>query len=422
MSFSALSVLAISGLQPALASDAGYPPNPNLPRTYYVSKNGDNSDGRSWKTAWNEMNQIRWTEVNAMRRDSIVLDGGEKRMVYQTPMVVQITPTYYPVTINVSAEAGHNGQVLIAPGNTVNGIEVASGGIQMNGGRRNGIRVHGAKVGLKVNSSAPYIFSIKNVEMSQCAEAGLSLSSNYYPMSLSQLVIHDNATNVVVTQASTPTAATLSKCWIYNSTYLVNTDGVRIDGSPSGPPMPGATFRDCVFGPGLRDGISNTSGARPSLTNCLLINATRKNIASYAINCQNVTSFMTRLNPSGQAHSCVKLQGTPYPYQPGSNIKQSIFFGGTVEIPTTINYPYPPFQQPYPLTVEQNTQFRTTGNTIALAPEMVNPDFVTPVGLLPNITPVALLMQVDFRLRPSSPATGTGCSITSVQNLLNSFD
>jgi len=31
--------------------------------TYYVSKNGNNADGRSWATAWNELANIKWSVV-----------------------------------------------------------------------------------------------------------------------------------------------------------------------------------------------------------------------------------------------------------------------------------------------------------------------------------------------------------------------
>jgi len=110
----------------------------------------------------------------------------------------------------------------------------------------------------------------------------------------------------------------------------------------------------------------------------------------------------------------------------GSTVKQSIAFGGQVSIPLTVPSPYhtyppaPPI--PFPITVEGNTQFRTTGNTTVLAPTMANPQFVTPVALLPNQTPIPLLMSLDFSLRPDSPAAGAGSAITSVKKLLNSFE
>jgi len=42
--------------------------------SYYVSKNGNNSDGLSWTSSWNEMNQINWANINP--GDTIWLAGG----------------------------------------------------------------------------------------------------------------------------------------------------------------------------------------------------------------------------------------------------------------------------------------------------------------------------------------------------------
>lgn len=399
------------------------------PHQYYVSKSGDNTNGRTWATAWNELDQIHWEYINTLQGDSIVIDGGAHRMIYRKPLQVQATQSnYYPLRVSVSTEKLHNGQVVIAPGSEAIGINVSSGAIQLNGSKRAGIFVYGAKRGISVNATTPYPSSIKNIEISHCTEAGVYVGPSYYPLPLSQLLIHDNATNVVTVHNGTPGGASLSKCWIYNSSHRVNTDGVRLDGTTSAP-SPAVALTNCVLGPGLRDGINNTTAAaRPTLTNCLLINASRSNVSSYSVNLQNVTSFMTRLNPSQMSHSGIKLQTstTGYPYQLGSSVKQSIVYGGLVDIPLTVPSPihsYPPAPPiPFPITVERNTQFQTTGNTMVLAPTMVNPQFVSPVGALHNQTPIPILMGLDFSLRPNSTATGTGSTVTSVKNLLSTFN
>ena len=35
--------------------------------TFFVSRNGTNADGRSWATAWNELDQINWAAGAAGR-------------------------------------------------------------------------------------------------------------------------------------------------------------------------------------------------------------------------------------------------------------------------------------------------------------------------------------------------------------------
>ncbi len=415
-----ISALSICSITPAEANSPG---PPNQPRIYHVSRNGDNTDGLTWATAWNEMDQIRWAEISPQRRDSLVIDGGAKRMVYKKPMIVQITPWYSPVNVTVSTEPSHNGQAVIAPGNAVNGIEISGGGFSLSGSKRSGILVYGAKNGLTVNTSAPYPFNIKNLEISHCTESGVTVQPAYYPIPLHQLILHDNAINLVSKQGYTPGGATLNKCWIYNTTYGNQADGIRCDGSTGGPPMPGITLNNCVLGPGLRDGINNLTSARPTLNNVLLINSVRNNISSYSVSMQKVTSFMTKMNPAENAHRCIKLQSTGMPYnQVSSIVNNSIIFGGTVEIPTTVQTPYPPYSQQFPITVDGNTQYRTTGNTTILASEMINPRFQSPVGLLPNQTPIPILMTLDFSLRPDSPAAGKGSDVTSIKQLLSTFD
>lgn len=32
--------------------------------SFYVSKSGNNTTGASWAAAWNELNQINWTNIN----------------------------------------------------------------------------------------------------------------------------------------------------------------------------------------------------------------------------------------------------------------------------------------------------------------------------------------------------------------------
>src|SRR6266566_3290310 len=55
---------------------------PTSGHIYYVSKNGNNGDGLSWQTAWDELNQINWSRIQP--GDTILLDGSSTQMVYTT--------------------------------------------------------------------------------------------------------------------------------------------------------------------------------------------------------------------------------------------------------------------------------------------------------------------------------------------------
>jgi len=91
--------------------------------TYYVSKNGNNTSGLDWHTAWNELDQIRWNTVQP--GDTIVIDGGNTQqpscpgpcMIYQTPLTVGRSGTSPdPVRIIKSVEPNHDGQAIITGG------------------------------------------------------------------------------------------------------------------------------------------------------------------------------------------------------------------------------------------------------------------------------------------------------------------
>ena len=89
------------------------------PQTFYVSRTGNNADGKTWATAFSELNQIQWNVVRP--GDTIILDGGA---VACPPMgdevpgcgVVFNTPLNFGqsgVTIKLSGESGHNGTAIL---------------------------------------------------------------------------------------------------------------------------------------------------------------------------------------------------------------------------------------------------------------------------------------------------------------------
>lgn len=85
--------------------------------TYYVSKTGSNGDGRSWVTAWHELDQIDWDVIQP--GDTILLDGGPTEMIYNTTMTVGESGTSdAPITIKLASEPGRNGKAVIDGGLT----------------------------------------------------------------------------------------------------------------------------------------------------------------------------------------------------------------------------------------------------------------------------------------------------------------
>ena len=370
---------------------------PVTPTTFYVSKNGDNSDGLTWETAWNDLDQIQWDQINVGHRDVVVIDGGARRMIYRKTLNVQKFGDHCGIVqISVSDEAGHDGQVVIAPGINANGINVPGSGVRVNANKRSGMLIWGAKVGINVAQDRPFGIDFKNIEVARCREAGVQVAESHFFTSLTQMIIHDNATNVIAGSGS-PGATVINKCWIYNNSYRVNSDGVKVIGRNNSPPTQGVRLTDCVLGPGLRDGLNNETPAIPTVKNCLFINATRNNVSSASVFLENITSFMARRNPMRMSHSCLKLDPSIVPYLgPTPRVEKSIFFGGMVEVPLEINpYPGAP-SQPFPINVADNTQFRTTGNTMLLSTTMENPLFQSRVGKVRPRTPIRILKRLVF--------------------------
>lgn len=390
--------------------------------TYYVSTAGDNSDGRTWETAFNELDQIPWDQMNP--RDKIFLDGGQRRMIYRKTLNIISPGNHYGrFEVKLSSEEGHNGQVVIAPGPNANGITLQGGGAELNGMKKSGILIWRAKNGLEIIPGGPFSSNVYNLEIVRCTENGIKVGPGHTPVGLNQLLIHDNKNNVLAPGGSYPGYAAFEKCWIYNNFYRRNSDGIRFEGSVTSAPVIGVRMTNCVLGPGLRDGINNSTPAVPSLKNCLIINCTRNNVSSPSVYLENVTSFMTRRNPRGLSHTCVKLHPQTLPYPgPGSRVEKSIFFGGMVEAPVEIVFQPSGYTIPLPITVSENTQYRTTGNTTLLAENMVNPKFNSRVGRIHRRTPIHFLKKLDFSLRDGSPAQGTGSSVTSVSSLLGMFE
>src|SRR5947208_7545713 len=113
---------------------AGPTPTPPSTPSWYVSRSGSNVDGRSWGSAWSELNKINWSVVQP--GDTIWIDGGATAcpsaydftttrpgvncgMLYQSIMVPAKSGTAAArITIKLSAEVGHNGTAVFFGGRT----------------------------------------------------------------------------------------------------------------------------------------------------------------------------------------------------------------------------------------------------------------------------------------------------------------
>jgi hypothetical protein len=86
----------------------------SVARTFYVSRNGNNADGLSWATAWNELSRINWGAVAP--GDTILVDGGAVACPalgpgYNCGMVYNST-----LSVNKSGTSGAPITIRLAPG------------------------------------------------------------------------------------------------------------------------------------------------------------------------------------------------------------------------------------------------------------------------------------------------------------------
>lgn len=385
---------------------------------WYVSKKGQSGgSGSSWQTAWNEVGSINWSSVNP--GDTIVLDGGSAggSMVYTGPMYVGKSGLYgKPISIVQSQEAGRNGTVIIR--GTSSGIIISGKSyINVRGMRWSGIVVENCyTAGINIypnGTSEPSAkIVITNVEVRNCNSVASPYDSGILikgtDVTLDHVIVHDNYGNNIQTQfGQGPAIASrlvLDHCWVYNK--RVKSTGLFVNTSFDGV-YPTVDTRDSIMGPGLTSGVKVGAHAAAEVR-CwatLFLNGIGNNIIaqdySSRVSANNCTSFMTKLNPSGSAHSALN---NPTAQKTVANY--SIVYGGAIQLPVgkVGNY---------------NTQFAITGNTTALATSLVNPKFLQDMSVIPNNATIDQLISLDFALAPTSSSTGRGTRLTSVQKLLN---
>lgn len=231
---------------------------------YYVSKDGDNDDGTSWATAWNELNQISWGSI--LPGDIIYLDGGSTSMTYTTilyPTASGISGN--PITIQLSTESGRNGQVIIdggrlaalpecgqatyAPYANAAAVTVLAQGVRwdgvsyvvLDGTKWEGISIHGSTYGMRFYNDSANI-TIKNIEIYDAGSVlqqddGTSLGLWYSDSPgiriegsghiLERMHIHDNGQDGIQSGGSTPNNLdniTIRESWFHNEREHSGTD------------------------------------------------------------------------------------------------------------------------------------------------------------------------------------------------------
>jgi hypothetical protein len=419
--------------------------------TYYVSKNGNNADGRSWATAWNELNNINWNIVQP--GDTILLDGGSSQMIYTTSLTIGKSGTSSaPITIKLASDAGHNGKVAIFGGRSTllpscnqasysyqtsgvrsDGIIIgAYSWIVIDGVKRSGLAIYGYNGhGIRFLSGSSSNITIRNAEIYDNGVAyqsggawrpdqkGIELSGLNH--TFERLLIHDNGQDAIQDQDKGIGNITIRYSWLYNQrphpsvageafNYCTHHDGIQIWG---GGLQSGLLIEDSVFGPYMSQGIyPGDSGTRARVDNVTIRNVLFADITENSMigditlksqnwKIENVTSYMTTLSPAGEGHCGLELDGS------GHSVTNSIFYHGCFYTPDGI------------ANASGNCYWQTSD--VVPGGQQVDPKFIGP---LPTTnTPIFdQVANADFALQSSSPCFGKGSRITSVQKLLATID
>lgn len=393
--------------------------------TYYVSKNGNNTDGRSWETAWNELDQILWGEIKP--GDTILIDGGE----YHSKLDVgRSGAPLAPITIMTNGEQvildgqgaalPYCGQSEYTPKMSDDGIDLEGrSNIIIDGLDWSGIIIRRHHSGIRLREHANNIV-IRNVEI---YDNGWSTGSglNREPdgpgidlggsnITFERVIIHDNGQDAF--QAGWGIwNFTLRNSWLYNSrehptihgmsfNYCSHSDGLQIyDGGLQGPII----IENCIIGPSLTQGIIINVNAEVDdviILNSLFVDNENAGIVisqgGYSSNwtVQNVTVVQDVFVDSWN----INMRG-------GNHfIHRSIFLGGPWGIGV-----------PDWLAVSDNYHWLTPdryGVAIELNPMFLDDDFSGFQG--------AGFAEFDFVVQNPAIPSGTGSNITSVRQLLTS--
>jgi hypothetical protein len=240
-------------------------------RTWYVSRNGDGADGRSWTTAWSELAGIKWSEIKP--GDTIVIDGGSTActpayefttprpglacgMEYQTTMDVGASGLpKAPITVRLSLNPGHDGTAVLFGGRTkplpychqasyssaavrTYGINVGSNhDLAFDGSHISGFMIYGAVKGVEIPGSSPGDITLEHMEIFDNGSVvspggwsgpgftsdneGLSLGGGRNDRLIGDLV-HDNGNDEISDSDEPPRPSgslnglVLDTDWIYN--------------------------------------------------------------------------------------------------------------------------------------------------------------------------------------------------------------
>lgn len=318
---------------------------------FYVSLAGNNADGRSWDTAWNELDQIQWEEVSP--GDTILIGGGE----YHTQMDVGKSGSPgMPITITTNSKQvvldgqrpalPYCGQLDYIPVSSDDAIDLEGQSfIVIDGQDWRGIVIRNHSRGINMREDASNIV-VRNVEIHDNGYASDS-ASNTMPdgpgvrlggsdILFERVIIHDNGQDAF--QAGWGVwNFTLRNSWLYNSqehlsvhgksfNYCSHTDGIQIyDGGLQGPVI----IEDSIIGPSFTQGL--IIGSKATVNDVVIKNTlfVSNDNAGIIISDGGRSSNWTLQNVTIAQDVMDEKSGNITMHGNGHQIRDSVFRGGS---------------------------------------------------------------------------------------------
>lgn len=417
--------------------------------TFYVSKSGNNTVGTSWQTAWNELDQIDWSQIKP--GNTILIDGGESGVIYNTTLNINGISggDSNPITIKLATETGRNGQAVIFGGRslplpycdqteyTFQEADVNQYGIYLDevnhlvidGSKRSGIVIYGHNNnGIRFNANTSHI-TVRNLEIydNGSAEndgsgwrtdaAGIRIAGP--DLLFENMIIHDNGQDAF--QAGSGFSSdfnlnnldnlTIRRSWLYNGrkhptvnesfNYCSHTDGLQIH---RGGEVRNIVIEESIIGPGFTNNLLLGQSLTPSgaqatvhdvtIRNSLFTKAADNSIRGYddTFSTGWLIDQVTSHCPQTKGH-CLFLTGGEH------SVIDSIIVNAAVTFPDGLDH------------ASGNCQWETSGGIIG---EWADPQFIDASDDMFSLD--------NYGLDPESACLGKGSSITTVNQLLELMD
>jgi len=390
-------------------------------RNLYVSPSGDGAGGTTWAHAWKSPDQIDWSQVAT--GDVIFVDGGAAGITYTTSFTIPVSG----IVVRQGGGARHNGQVVFSGSyNPVlsTGVTLTGSNIHILGNTRSGIKItgYGAEcVNCRTNENVFHnvefgsLYGFPPYAGGKIAELTFGGYNNHF-VGCDFRDFYRCAVEKPV--AGVENTAVFRNCTMGSNSYGFFASNVGcLIGSKNDAGTPTTIYADhCVFGPYADYGVDFANG-KLQLTNCLFLSARINNLnvsppagMTATVNVNQCTFYEKKMSPQQLAYGIpeytIQTNGTGK-----VKVSNSIVYGGYVNVPPT-----------QVISGGGNVQFAVTGNTTALAPSLVDPQFVDNATLAAPVLPTQFiprtLTSLDFTPAAGSPATGKGSPFARVSDIV----